>query len=438
VIEAALPVDEGERLAALRALRVLDTPAEERFDRLTRLLSRMFDVPMAFVSLVDADRQWFKSSCGLSTRQTSRAISFCTHAILADEPLVVHDAHLDERFRNSPLVTGDPYLRFYAGQPLAGPGGHKVGTLCIADRRPRAFSAADRQALREMAELVERELSLVEAVHLQRELLTAREQTVEANRQKAEYLARLVDSQQHLVRELGQAADYVRSLLPAPLDGPVRTRWQFAPSSQLGGDCFGYDWLDADHFAFYLLDVCGHGVGAALLSISVINALRGQTLPATDFTDPAAVLAGLNRAFPMERQDGKFCTVWYGVYDRRDRRLAFASAGHPPGLVVSQDGTVQELGVINFAVGVMPEWRFESATLTLGGHARVYLFSDGVFDVARPDGTMLQRRELIDFLTRSDSPASPGDVWEFVQGVSGGRPLTDDFSFLEVVFPESQ
>ena len=132
MIAAPIPNDDTERLAALHALDLLDTPPEERFDRITRLLTLVMRVPMAFLSLVDADRQWFKASCGLSTPQTPRAVSFCGHAILSDEAMVVPDAVEDERFRDNPLVTGEPHIRFYAGQPLHGPGGHKVGTLCIA------------------------------------------------------------------------------------------------------------------------------------------------------------------------------------------------------------------------------------------------------------------------------------------------------------------
>src|SRR5262245_49047067 len=215
---APVPENEDARLASLRSLRVLDTPPEDRFDRVVRLLARLLGVPMAFVSLVDADRQWFKASCGLNADQTPRSAALCAHAILArnGDALVVRDAASDPRFRDSPLVKGEPGIRFYAGQPLAGPGGHRVGTLCVADRRPRDLSADDRQALRDFAAVVERELNLAEAVQLQGELLAAREEAAQAQRQRAESLERVVEGREHLVRELRQAADYVASLLPAP------------------------------------------------------------------------------------------------------------------------------------------------------------------------------------------------------------------------------
>src|SRR3954454_24956968 len=151
MIAAPIPVDDAERLEALHALDLLDTPPEERFDRITRLLALVLRVPMAYISLVDSDRQWFKSSCGLDATQTPRAVSFCGHAILSDEPMVVPDAAEDERFHDNPLVTGEPHIRFYAGHPLNGPGVQKVGTLCIPDRRPRDLDETELEALREMA-----------------------------------------------------------------------------------------------------------------------------------------------------------------------------------------------------------------------------------------------------------------------------------------------
>jgi PAS domain S-box-containing protein len=156
---APLPADEAQRLEALRALALLDTPPEERFDRITRLAQRLFDVPVAQLTLVDESRQWFKSSCGLPLGESPRAVSFCAHAILEAHPLVVPDTHLDERFRSNPLVLGAPNIRFYAGQPLRGPLGQRVGTLCVIDRRPRHFTADDLQNLADLALWAEEQLT---------------------------------------------------------------------------------------------------------------------------------------------------------------------------------------------------------------------------------------------------------------------------------------
>ena len=141
---------------------MLDTIAEERFDRLTRMARRLFGVDVALVSLVDENRQWFKSCAGMELSETPRDISFCGHAILGDGAFVIPDALQDERFCDNPLVAGPPHVRFYAGCPLRGPGGRKLGTLCIIDSKPRAFSDEDVEMLVDLALMVEREFSAIE------------------------------------------------------------------------------------------------------------------------------------------------------------------------------------------------------------------------------------------------------------------------------------
>ncbi|MEQ8860953.1 MAG: sensor domain-containing diguanylate cyclase [Pseudomonadales bacterium] len=176
------PTDEGTRLDTLRALNILDTSPEERFDRLTRLAKRLFGVPIALVSLVDEDRQWFKSCEGLSATETPRDISFCGHAILGEDVLLVEDAARDVRFHDNPLVTEDPNIRFYAGCPLKVPNGSKLGTLCLIDREPREFTEEDLALLRDLARMAEQELAAVQ-------LATMDELTLLSNRRGFEALA---------------------------------------------------------------------------------------------------------------------------------------------------------------------------------------------------------------------------------------------------------
>ncbi len=151
--------DDAGRVTALRALAILDTAPEQRFERLTRLACALFGAPIALVSLVDSERQWSKSRIGFEVQQIPRACSFCSHAVELGDMLVVPDATRDPRFAANPLVTGEPQIRFYAGQPVFSPGGHAVGTLCIIDRVARAFDAAQRQHLRDLASLAEDELN---------------------------------------------------------------------------------------------------------------------------------------------------------------------------------------------------------------------------------------------------------------------------------------
>jgi PAS domain S-box-containing protein len=154
--------EEVHRLRALRDVNLLDTPAEERFDRITRLAARLFDAPIALVSLVDADRQWFKSRVGLDAAQTERSISFCTYAIAQDDIFLVEDALQDPRFADNPLVTGEPGIRFYAGFPLAAHDGSRLGTLCIIDRKPRRFDAGEQAQLRDLGNIAANEVAAVE------------------------------------------------------------------------------------------------------------------------------------------------------------------------------------------------------------------------------------------------------------------------------------
>jgi len=158
--EPPIPENESARQAALDRLEILDTEAEDRFDRVVRLAASLFDVPIALLSLIDRQRQWFKARVGLDVSETPRAASFCAYAIQNEEPLVVRDSLEDERFADNPLVLAEPHIRFYAGHPIKAPDGSSVGTLCLIDRQPRDFSARDAERLRDLAAILEAELQL--------------------------------------------------------------------------------------------------------------------------------------------------------------------------------------------------------------------------------------------------------------------------------------
>jgi GAF domain-containing protein len=158
----ALPDNEAERLAALYALLILDTPPEQRFDKIVGFAAAEFDVPIALLTLVDSDRQWFKANVGLAACETGRDISFCGHAILEQGLMVVPDALLDARFADNPLVTGEPGIRFYAGAPLVLPSGAALGTLCLIDRRPRTLDPMELGILSTLRDLAVLELTRAE------------------------------------------------------------------------------------------------------------------------------------------------------------------------------------------------------------------------------------------------------------------------------------
>jgi len=250
----------------------------------------------------------------------------------------------------------------------------------------------------------------------------------------------LVKSQSQLARELAEAAAYIRSLLPQPLSVPVETEWCFQPSQQLGGDAFGYHWIDKDHLAIYLLDVCGHGVGAALLSVSALNTIRAHTLVGVDFRQPAEVLAGLNQAFAMESHNSLFFSLWYGVYCLSQRELTFASGGHPPALLLTPEtgGTYKaaELCTEAPAIGCFDGARYLSSRQPVAAGSRLLVFSDGVYEVFQGANHVGTWQEFVSsFAIPEVQTLSPAARLDRAKKARGADALEDDFSLLELRFP---
>ncbi len=274
-----------------------------------------------------------------------------------------------------------------------------------------------------------------------------------AARQLAATHAALKASQAALAAELAEAEAYVRALLPEPLIGTVESAWQFVSSSRLGGDAFGSQWIDEDHLVVYLLDVCGHGVGAALLSVSAMNTLNAHTLPNVDFKRPAEVVAALNQIFTMERHHGLYFTIWYGVYDRLERMLVYASAGHPPAILLEAGRDPQFLRTNAPPIGTMDEVIFGEARTSVRPGAKVYLFSDGVYEVVAVadsggSGETLSLDDFAALLERccaGDAEVLPGTaptpgaarvaaVLDAVRVVQGRPDFDDDCSLVEFRF----
>lgn len=180
--EAAIPKDETERLASLKKLNILDTPPEERFDRITRLAISLFNVPISTITLVDSQREWFKSCQGLPIREGERAISFCGHAMLAPDSFIIPDAKKDPRFAQNPMVIGKPFIRFYAAIPLKAADGQRVGAFCLKDYKPRKLTFEQIEMLKTLASWVEIELNAHELT-----------QALEARRQAEAKLSELND-----------------------------------------------------------------------------------------------------------------------------------------------------------------------------------------------------------------------------------------------------
>jgi sigma-B regulation protein RsbU (phosphoserine phosphatase) len=261
--------------------------------------------------------------------------------------------------------------------------------------------------------------------------------------QRNEAFDALVESQHRLANEMKQAARYVQSLLPERLaKGDIRTDWRFIPSAELGGDSFGYHWLDADHFAFYLLDVSGHGVGSALLSVSAMNALRSQALPQTDFRVPGQVLCALNNAFQMEQQNGLYFTIWYGVYNKPARRIDYAGGGHPPALLYTGPSALEAALEILEArgpmIGAVPDLEFETASTSLGPFAKLCVYSDGVYEIERIDKTMWPFNDFIEFMRKgpfdAENDCKMDRLIAYDREIQGREEFIDDCSIVELKF----
>lgn len=236
--------------------------------------------------------------------------------------------------------------------------------------------------------------------------------------------------------ELAEAAAYVRSLLPNNLIEKIPITARFIPSRLLGGDCYYYYWLDPDYLTIYLLDVSGHGLGSALLSTTVLNLLRSQSLPDVNFYRPEKVLTALNETFQMNDQNEKYFTIWYGVYNRANRQLLYSSAGHPPAVLVSapkdKPPTTECLRTSGLPVGMLPEVKYQWRRCHVPPESRLYLFSDGVYEIQQTDNTIMGLDEFIAILSEQTPEGNIDDILKQISLRVQGRSFSDDLSLLEI------
>jgi len=285
---APLPINESSRIARLRLLNILDTQPEERFDRLTRMARRLFSVPIAQVTLIDSDRQWFKSSAGAPLGETSRDVSFCAHAILGEEILHVHDASSDDRFFDNPLVTGNPNIRFYAGCPLK-VGSENLGTLCVIDHKPRSLDAEELKLLKDLADMAEQEL-----VALQ--MATTDHLTTLSNQRGFEVLA------QHALR-ICKRMSRAATLLSFDLDRFKQINDTFGHAE---GDLALKTFAEGLLVVFRDSDVIGRLGGdefAVLLSGASSESAAAAVSRLKQWVEEQAILSG--RSYPIEFSTGR-------------------------------------------------------------------------------------------------------------------------------------
>ena len=241
-----------------------------------------------------------------------------------------------------------------------------------------------------------------------------------------------------LQKDLDAAADYVRSLLPAPLTGPISIDWRYIPAGDLAGDSLGYHWVDGEHLAMYVLDVTGHGLDAALLSVTVLNVVRSMSLPGVDFCDPAQVLAGLNQRFPMEEHQDRCFTAWYGVYSKATRELAWCGGGHPAALLFASDRYARpvELPSNGPLVGMWPMWDGVTQRRTIGAGETLCVLSDGAFEIETPEGVQGTWEEFVDSAVqlRSSGRELLGGLIEVAKKRRGQPGFEDDVTLVLATF----
>ncbi len=245
----------------------------------------------------------------------------------------------------------------------------------------------------------------------------------------------LTEQKQILEAELAEAAEYVRSILPAKLtEPPIQIDVRFIPSRQLGGDSFDYFWLDQQHLAVYLLDVAGHGLRAALPSVSVMNMLRSRALPKVDYFQPQDVLVGLNETFQINDRNDKYFTIWYGVYNTHSRYLAYASAGHPPAILADAE-QVQRLKTPGLPIGMFPEPMYSQQHCIVPPQSSLYIFSDGIYELPIGDGLVWGLDKFVELLASQHHNRNTLDqILEAVTQINASEDFEDDLSLLQLRF----
>ncbi len=254
----------------------------------------------------------------------------------------------------------------------------------------------------------------------------------------------LTEQKRLLEAELAEAAEYVSSILPKPLQHCCLTiDSRFLPSSQLGGDGFDYFWLDHDHLALYLLDVSGHGLRAALPALAVINLLRSQNLSQVDYYQPNQVLTGLNKTFQMTDTNDKYFTIWYGVYNCNNRQLIYASAGHPPAILFTPNSEKElmetKLKTPGLPVGMFPDAKYTNKSLLIDSLSKLYIFSDGIYEIEQEDGSLIGLSNFLSMVRayQNDNLANLDWLISSLKSSNIKEKFDDDLSIIEVSFTDN-
>jgi sigma-B regulation protein RsbU (phosphoserine phosphatase) len=369
-----IPANETERLRAVRRYDILDTPPDGAFDRIAALAARIFEVPVATVTIVDEDRIWFKATHGVEVTQIGRDPGLCASAILVDAPTAIEDATLDPVAWNNPLVRGEFGLRYYAAAPITTSDGYHLGTVNVIDRVPRQTTPAGLETLRDLASIVvdelELRLSAIREVRLERR----RREELQLSKTQVEEVARTLQ-QTLLPPRMPQVPGMELSAFYHP-----------APLQEVGGDFYDVFPLGGQRWAVSIGDVSGKGVHAAALTSLARYALRGAAIQTSD---PSVVMAALNETIAADQsgQDvPRYCTAVFSVIEQNESGSAtvrLANGGHPPAVICRADGTIERLTESGPMLGWLANSRYPTAETILGPGDGLLLYTDGITDARR-------------------------------------------------------
>ncbi|PZD94558.1 hypothetical protein DNH61_16450 [Paenibacillus sambharensis] len=352
--------EESNRLHALHKLHLLDSEDEESFDRITSSVAQTFRVPICLVSLIDKDRQWFKSCVGLPFRETEREAAFCQYAVASRQTVVVEDARDDGRFAHNRLVTVQGGIRFYAGAPLITGEGHILGTICIIDEQPRAFSIEEQKLLEQLATWVVSEIQLREALAVQRRM------------------------KQELEEELALAGRLQRQLCPKPfLDGRVTIKGKSVAAAVVSGDLFDFFWVNEERIFGYVADVMGHGVATALQA-SAVKVLMGQASGMTGGLDEK--VGWVNKAAKDYMPEDYYFTALVFELDLPAGELSMVHAGNHIFWHDTPDSGWKQLRSPGMMLGLFEDVPFETVTRRLAAGDRYMLGTDGLWEFMLESG----------------------------------------------------
>jgi sigma-B regulation protein RsbU (phosphoserine phosphatase) len=369
-----IPANEPDRLRAVRRYDILDTPPDGAFDRIAALAARIFEVPVATVTIVDEDRIWFKATHGVEITEIGRDPGLCASAILVDAPTAIEDATVDPAAWNNPLVRGEFGLRYYAAAPITTSDGYHLGTVNIIDRVPRQTSQEQLATLQDLAAIVIDELELrLSAI---REVRLERRRREEVQRSKAQV--------EEVARTLQQ------TLLPPRMPHVPGIEFSAfyhpAPLQEVGGDFYDVFPLGGRRWAVSIGDVSGKGVRAAALTSLARYALRGAAIQTTD---PSVVLAALNETIAADQRGQdvpRYCTAVFGVIEQTGSGSAtvrLANGGHPPAVICRADGSIERLTASGPMLGWLPESRYPTVETILAPGDGLLFYTDGITDARR-------------------------------------------------------